>query len=128
MKRVEAYEPWFFLFFGVFHLHRIWGLFDRISYAEFWLSVMEGRGIFYYFLMGFCCFCVFWASGRFAEMGAITWWRWIYILGGSYLLFDLFAIAMRWKFWHELLHKMFDVSWKNTGTIAESLENADFLN
>lgn len=32
MKKIYSYEPWFFIFFGLFHLHRIWGLADRDSY------------------------------------------------------------------------------------------------
>ena len=32
----------------------------------------------------------------------------IYICGGSYLLFDLFAIAAGLEFWQRLLDKMFD--------------------
>ena len=38
------------------------------------------------------------------------WWRWIYVGGGGYLLFDLFTIATGLKFWQELLNKMFDVT------------------
>lgn len=45
------YEPWFFIFFGLFHLHRIWGLFDRKGYADFWIKIMEEKGVFYYLLM-----------------------------------------------------------------------------
>ena len=33
--------------FGLFHLHRIWGLIDRNSYADFWIGVLESRGLFY---------------------------------------------------------------------------------
>ena len=55
MKKIEVYEPYFFLFFGIFHLHRIWGLIDRKSYAAFWVSVMENKGIFYFLLMGILC-------------------------------------------------------------------------
>ena len=51
MKRIYAFEPWFFLFFGVFHLHRIWGLIDRESYADFWLDTMENKGFVYFALM-----------------------------------------------------------------------------
>ena len=51
MKKIEVFEPWFFLFFGVFHLHRIWGLIDRNSYADFWISTLESKGALYYFLM-----------------------------------------------------------------------------
>lgn len=28
MKKIEKYEPLIFLFFGIFHLYRIWGLID----------------------------------------------------------------------------------------------------
>ena len=52
MKKIYSYEPLFFIFFGIFHLHRIWGLVDRESYAAFWLNVMENKGIFYFLLMG----------------------------------------------------------------------------
>ena len=34
-EKIEKFEPWFFMFFGVFHFHRIWGLLDRKSYADF---------------------------------------------------------------------------------------------
>lgn len=37
------------------------------------------------------------------------WWRWIYVLGGIYVLFDLFAIAVGLDFWNKLLLWMFDV-------------------
>lgn len=33
-----------FHIFGLFHLHRIWGLADRDSYATFWINVMERKG------------------------------------------------------------------------------------
>lgn len=35
MKKIYHYEPWFFIFFGIFHLHRIWGMVERESYAAF---------------------------------------------------------------------------------------------
>lgn len=38
------------------------------------------------------------------------WWRWIYLFGGAYILFDLFAIAIGLEFWHKLLLWMFDVN------------------
>lgn len=111
MKKVEIFEPWFFIFFGVFHLHRIWGIFDRRSYASFWLGVMENKGLFYYFLMGcLSMLCILGIITFFKNLKNNYWWRWIYIFGGSYLLFDLFAIATGLKFWQELLMKMFDIS------------------
>ena len=51
-KKILAFEPWFFIFFGLFHLHRIWGLIDRDAYAEFWTGVLENKGLFYVVLMG----------------------------------------------------------------------------
>lgn len=50
-SKIEFSEPWFFIFFDVFHMHRIWGLLDRENYAGFWLVIMNEKGIFYYTLM-----------------------------------------------------------------------------
>lgn len=111
MKKIEVFEPWFFLFFGVFHLHRIWGLIDRNSYADFWISTLESKGALYYFLMVILlALCVLGVGTFFKNRRTNYWWRWVYLLGGGYLLFDLFAIAVGWKFWHELLCMMFDIS------------------
>lgn len=53
-KRILVWEPCFFVFFGLFHLHRIWGLIDRNSYTAFWIGVLESRGLFcFIFLMMF---------------------------------------------------------------------------
>ena len=41
MKKIYKWEPWFFLFFGIFHLHRIWAMVDRKSYASFWLDRLK---------------------------------------------------------------------------------------
>ena len=38
-------NPGFFMFFGGFHLHRIWALFDREAYALFWMGIMQNKGI-----------------------------------------------------------------------------------
>ena len=60
MKKIYAWEPWFFMCFGLFHLQRIWGLIDRTSYADFWLGILESKGTFYFVLMGilaFLCVC-----------------------------------------------------------------------
>ena len=46
-SKIYWFEPVVFLFFGVFHLHRIWELIDRNSYADFWLGVMNNRGVLY---------------------------------------------------------------------------------
>ncbi|MDE6763252.1 MAG: hypothetical protein K2J73_06200 [Oscillospiraceae bacterium] len=108
MKKIKVFEPWVFIFFGIFHLHRIWGLIDRKSYADFWLGIMESKGAFYYMLMGILaglCIC-----GIVTFLQNNFWWRWIYIFCGGYLLFDLFAIVTGLEFWHELILKMFDVT------------------
>lgn len=110
-KKILVWEPWFFMAFGLFHLHRIWGLIERNSYAGFWIGVMKNKGSFYFILMGILALlCI---------LGIITfvrnrynnyWWRWVYLFGGIYVLFDLFAIAVRLKFWINLLEWMFDVN------------------
>ena len=111
MKKIEVYEPWFFILFGIFHLHRIWGLVDRKSYADFWIGVLEEKGIFYYSVMCvLAALCICGIITFFKNLHNNYWWRWIYILGGSYVLFDLFAIATGLKFWRELLFNMFDIS------------------
>lgn len=109
MKGIKFYEPWFFIFFGLFHLHRVWGIVDRNSYANFWLNTMLQKGTFYYLLMGILAgFCICGIVTFFKNQK--YWWRTIYIFGGGYVLFDLFAIATGLKFWNKFLLKMFDVS------------------
>ena len=111
MRKIYFYEPCFFIFFGMFHLHRIWGLIDRESYAAFWIGVMESKGLFYFGLMGILAvLCVLGIVTFFRNLHRNYWWRWIYLCGGGYLLFDLFAIATGLEFWHNLLTAMFDVT------------------
>lgn len=111
MKKVEFYEPFFFLLFGVFHLHRIWGLIDRKSYADFWIGILENRNAFYYVLMiVLVVFCLLGMISFFKNIHHNYWWRWIYIAGEGYLLFDLFAIFIRLKFWNTLLLWMYDAA------------------
>jgi heme O synthase-like polyprenyltransferase len=109
--KIYSAEIYFFLFFGLFHMHRIWGLIDRESYSRFWLSVMENRGWFYFALAGLLsAFCIMGMVIFFKNRGRNYWWRWIYIFGGGYLLFDLFAILIRLEVWQKLLYWMFDTS------------------
>lgn len=109
--RIHFYEPWFFIFFGVFHLHRIWGLIDRKSYADFWIDVLQEKGLIYYSLMALLSIlCILGIITLLKDIKHNFWWRWIYLFGGGYLLFDLFAIATGIRFWHDLLLKMFDIS------------------
>ena len=110
-KKVFAWEPWFFIVFGLFHLHRIWGLIDRNSYAQFWITVLENKGIFYFASMGILtALCIVGISTFIKNKHSNYWWRWIYLFGGVYLLFDLFAIAIGLEFWNKLLLWMFDVT------------------
>ena len=110
-KKILAWEPWFFMVFGLFHLHRIWGLIDRNSYAEFWLGVLEDKGLFYFLLMGLLSvLCVLGIMTFARNWKRNYWWRWIYLFGGAYLLFDLFSIAFGLEFWNRLLMWMFDVT------------------
>ena len=104
-------EPVFFLFFGVFHLHRIWGLIDRKGYSDFWLSVMNNRDWFYFSLLGILSLlCIVGIAVFIKCKGHNYWWRWVYIFGGGYLLFDLFAIFIKLEIWKNLLYWMFDIT------------------
>ena len=45
-------ESLVFLFFGLFHIHRIWAFIDSKSYNKFWLNILENRGSFF-IILGF---------------------------------------------------------------------------
>lgn len=108
-SKIEFYEPWFFIFFGVFHMHRIWGLLDRENYSDFWLGIMNEKGIFYYTLMGILSvLCILGIITFVKNIHHNYWWRWIYVFGGCYVLFDLFAISTGLTFWKQWLLLMFD--------------------
>lgn len=110
-KKIYAWEPYFFMFFGLFHLHRIWGLIDRKSYADFWVGLMESKGIMYFvvmILLASLCIVGIITFGK--NKGKNYWWRWIYIFGGSYVLFDLFAIAIGLEVWNKLILMMYDIN------------------
>lgn len=109
-KTILVWEPYFFMAFGLFHLHRVWGLIDRSSYAEFWIGVLENKGLFYFGLMGLlAALCILGMITFVRNLHNNYWWRWIYLLGSVYVLFDLFAIAAGLEFWNRLLRWMFDV-------------------
>jgi len=110
-SRVYWYEAIFFLFFGVFHLHRIWGLFDKNGYATYWLFVMKDKDIIYYLLMiVLVALCVAGIIVFVKNKSNNYWWRWIYIFGGGYVLFDIFAITLEISWWNNLLQFMFDIN------------------
>ena len=107
-RKIFWIEPLFFLLFGIFHLHRLWALMDGPAYADFWLGVLEERGATYFGLMGvLVLLCVAGLSVFFRTRR--PWWRWLYLMGGGYVLFDLAAIAAGWEVWDSLLRWMFDV-------------------
>ena len=107
-RKIFWIEPLFFLLFGVFHLHRLWALMDKSAYVAFWLGVLEERGATYLGLMGvLVLLCVAGLSVFFRTRR--PWWRWLYLMGGGYVLFDLAAIAAGWDVWDSLLRWMFDV-------------------
>lgn len=109
--KIYAWEPWFFLFFGLFHLHRVWGLVDREGYASFWMGLLRNKGAAYFLLMGIlAALCVLGIVTFIRNLKNNFWWRWVYICGGSYVLFDLLAIAAGFGFWHRLLEMMFDTA------------------
>ncbi len=110
-KKIYAWEPYFFMFFGLFHLHRIWGLIDRKSYADFWVGLMESKGIMYFVVMILLAsLCVLGIITFCKNKDKNYWWRWIYIFGGSYVLFDLFAIAIGLEVWNSLILMMYDIN------------------
>jgi hypothetical protein len=43
-------ESLVFLFFVLFHIHRIWAFVDSKSYNKFWLNILESRGPFLFIL------------------------------------------------------------------------------
>ncbi len=110
-SKIYFFEPVIFLFFGIFHLHRIWGLVDRSGYAKFWLGIMNNRGVLYFVLMGILsALCVAGIVVFVRNIGKNYLWRLVYIFGGGYLLFDLFAIAIKLNIWNSLLLMMFDTA------------------
>ena len=110
MKRIYTWEPWFFIFFGLFHIHRIWALIDRETYASFWMGIMEKKGLPYFLIMGILAgLCVLGIITFIREWKGNYLWRWIYVFGGIYVLFDLFAIAIGLEAWQKLLGSMFDI-------------------
>lgn len=111
MKKIYFFEPVFFLFFGAFHLHRVWALVDRQHYADFWIRLFREKGVLYFLLMGtLACFCILGIAIFFRNRQKNYKWRWIYLIGGGYLLFDLTAIAVEVPFWERVILWMYDVS------------------
>lgn len=53
MKKIFALESWFFMFFGLFHLHRIWAPIDREAYTSFWMEMLNEKSLSYFLIMGY---------------------------------------------------------------------------
>ena len=102
--KIAWYEPLFFLFFGAFHLHRVWGLADRESYAAFWLGVLTQKGPLYFGLMGLLAvLCLAGVATFFRNWGRNPWWRWIYLFGGMFFRWifkSAFAILIVSNTWN----------------------------
>lgn len=108
-SKIYLFEPIVFLLFGLFHIHRIWGFIDRTEYANFWLGIMNNRGFLYFLLMSILSvLCLAGIIVFILNIGRNYWWRWVYIFGGGYVLFDLCAIMIKLKIWSKLLLFMFD--------------------
>ena len=93
MREVRPFEPWFFILFGLFHLHRVWGLLDRESYAAFWLGVLTERGVFYWTRWRRWVGCASCTGTVLPVLPGAVLVALVYLFGGGYVLFDLFAIA-----------------------------------
>lgn len=92
-------------------MHRIWALIDRETYASFWMGIMENKGLSYFLIMGILAgLCILGIIMFIREWKANYIWRWIYLFGGAYVLFDLFAIAIGLDVWQKLLAAMFDTN------------------
>ncbi len=90
-------------------MHRTWGLVDRTGYADFWLSSMESKGWLYFGLMGIMAtLCIIGIVIFLKNRKQNEWWRWFYLIGGGYVMFDLFAIYIELDLWKTLLSAMFD--------------------
>lgn len=99
------------MFFGLFHLHRIWALIDRTGYSDFWLGLLDNQGVLYVLLMGILAIlCLGGMIVFIKNKGKRYWWRWIYLFGGGYVLFDLFAVLIHLEVWDRLLRMMFDTT------------------
>jgi uncharacterized membrane protein len=82
-------ESLIFLFFGLFHIHRIWTFVDSKSYNKFWLNILESRGLFL-FILGILLFVISIIVILYfiKNYRSKKWWRWIYLFGGIYLIMD----------------------------------------
>ena len=72
---------------------------------------MENKGALYYLIMGLLtCLCIMGIVTFIREYKTNYSWRWIYLFGGVYVLFDLAAIAYNLEIWRRFLAIMFDTA------------------
>jgi len=101
-------ESLVFLFFGLFHIHRIWAFIDSKSYNKFWLNILENRGPFF-LILGFSLLImsiivILYFIVNFKDK---KWWRWIYLFGGIYLVIDNVLNLFNNNFINNIVIKMY---------------------
>jgi len=103
-------ESLVFLFFGLFHIHRIWAFIDSKSYNEFWLNILESRGPFL-FVLGFLLLIISIIVILYfiKNIKDIKWWRWIYLFGGIYLIIDNILNLLNNDFIKNVIIKMYTI-------------------
>ena len=112
MKKIQLFEPWFFIAFGVFQLHRIWGLIDEKAYIDFWMNTAGQNSIVYYFIIGVLeILCIMGIITFFKNIHSNYRWRWLYFAGAALILFDLSAISAGSVIGRVLLSAMFGINY-----------------
>jgi hypothetical protein len=101
-------ESLFFLFFGLFHIHRIWAFIDSNSYNKFWLELLANRGTSF-FILGLLLFIltitvIIYFIKNFKNR---KWWRWIYLFGGIYVIIDIILNLFNNNFIKNIVIKMY---------------------
>jgi uncharacterized membrane protein len=103
-------ESLFFLFFGLFHIHRIWAFIDSKSYNNFWLGLLGNRGPSFFFLGILLIIVSIIVILYFLKnYKAKKWWRWIYLLGGIYVSIDSILNLLNNNFIKNVVIKMYTV-------------------
>jgi uncharacterized membrane protein len=103
-------ESLFFLFFGLFHIHRIWAFIDSKTYNTFWLNILDSRGAFLFILgsllLIMSIIVILYFIKNFKDK---KWWRWIYLFGGIYLVMDTVLNLLNNNFIKNVVIKMYTV-------------------
>jgi hypothetical protein len=104
-------ESLVFLFFGLFHIHRIWAFIDSKAYNNFWLGVLDNRGPSFFFLgvllMILSIVVILYFLKNYKDK---KWWRWIYLFGGIYVLFDSILNLLNNNFMINVVIKMYTIA------------------